>query len=100
MPPVKTGHLAALAQLVEHLTRNEKVVSSILTGGSLPTPLPRFHCSVRDVREKRNILPSAGQGRGFSRLPVSKDTLPVSTDTFAGLRSTIPGATMGPSAAA
>ncbi len=25
---------AALAQLVEHLTRNEKVVSSILTGGS------------------------------------------------------------------
>jgi hypothetical protein len=30
---------AALAQLVEHLTRNEKVVSSILTGGSL------FHTS-------------------------------------------------------
>jgi hypothetical protein len=25
---------AALAQSVEHLTRNEKVVSSILTGGS------------------------------------------------------------------
>ena len=28
------GH-AALAQSVEHLTRNEKVVSSILTGGSV-----------------------------------------------------------------
>jgi hypothetical protein len=26
---------AALAQSVEHLTRNEKVVSSILTGGSI-----------------------------------------------------------------
>ena len=34
MLSVKTVHLAALAQLVEHLTRNEKVVSSILTGGS------------------------------------------------------------------
>ena len=28
------GSYAALAQSVEHLTRNEKVVSSILTGGS------------------------------------------------------------------
>ena len=27
--------LAALAQSVEHLTRNEKVASSILAGGSL-----------------------------------------------------------------
>ena len=26
---------ATLAQLVEHFTRNEKVVSSILTGGSI-----------------------------------------------------------------
>lgn len=30
---------AALAQLVEHLTRNEKVVSSILTGGSISSPV-------------------------------------------------------------
>lgn len=30
--------LAALAQSVEHLTRNEKVASSILAGGSLFLP--------------------------------------------------------------
>ena len=33
---------AALAQSVEHLTRNEKVVSSILTGGSRQTT-PRLN---------------------------------------------------------
>jgi hypothetical protein len=55
---------AALAQLVEHLTRNEKVVSSILTGGSVKVQVrggseksgPFFYAPARAKRGQRRIV--------------------------------------------
>ena len=46
--------LAALAQSVEHLTRNEKVASSILAGGSVCL----FHLCVVEVSNSNNSLPT------------------------------------------
>jgi hypothetical protein len=42
---LKKTKRATLAQLVEHLIRNERVVSSILTGGSTPLINPSLHAN-------------------------------------------------------
>src|SRR6059058_5274643 len=64
VPGCWVGHCAALAQSVEHLTRNEKVVGSIPTGGSHLTSV--FAVGNR-TREAASVPAGNGSGTAPAR---------------------------------